>query len=124
MLYSIKRPEKARKDIKVGLITYLGLSKSPLATPALRSHGTTKTVPPFPSSLFNAPPFPRIFPNLRPSPFCPALGSFFHPSIPLSSSSVLLLKWENDGRTMGELRTKKRKKSSRIHIGHRDRKAE
>ena len=45
----------------------------------------------------------------------PLAHSTIHPS-----TSVLLLKWENDGRTMGELRTKERKKSGRIYIGHRD----
>ncbi len=41
------------------------------------------------------------------------------PSFDLSSSSFLLLKWENDGRTMGELRTKERRKCNRTYIGLR-----
>jgi hypothetical protein len=69
--------------------------------------------------LFNARHFPCIFPNPRPSPSHTALDPLGHPPFDLSSSSFLLLKWENDGRTMGELRTKERKKSDRIHIGHR-----
>ena len=31
----------------------------------------------------------------------------------------MLLKWANDGRTMGELRNKERRKSDRAYIGHR-----
>ncbi len=69
--------------------------------------------------LFNARHFPCIFPNPRPSPYRTAHGPLGHPLFDLRSTSVLLLKWENDGRTMGELRTKERKKSDQIHIGHR-----
>ena len=88
-------------------------------TPAFRCHGTAKTVPPISSSLFNTRPFQRISPNLCPSPFRTALGSFFPPPCGLCSTSVLLLKWENDGRTIGELRNKGRRKNDRIYIGHR-----
>ena len=77
-------------------------------------------MPPLLSSLFNAYHFPQILPNLRPSPFRTALGSLVPSPFDLRSTSVLLLKWENDGRTMGELRTKERWKSGRTHIGHRD----
>ena len=61
-----------------------------------------------------------ILPNLHPSPFCTALGPLFLPPYDLSSSSFILLKWENDGRTMGELRTKERRKSDRTYIDHQD----
>jgi hypothetical protein len=48
------------------------------------------------------------------------LGSLFHPPFALHSSSVLLQKWENDGRTMGELRAKERRKRGQAYIGHRN----
>ena len=76
-------------------------------------------MPPLLSSPFKTCPFPRVS-LMHPSPFRTALGSLFHTPSSLSSSPVLLLKWENDGRTMGELRTKERRKSSRAHIGHQD----
>ena len=52
--------------------------------------------------------------------FCIALGPLIHPPFDLRSTSFLLLKWENDGRTMGELRTKERRKNDRVYIGHQD----
>ena len=64
--------------------------------------------------------FRESSPNLYPRPFRIALGSLGHPPFDLRSTPVLLLKWENDGRTMGELRNKERWKSGRAYIGHRD----
>ena len=97
-------------------------SKSPLDTPAFHCQGTPKAVPSFPSFLFNVCHFPRILPNLRLISFRTAFGSLLHPPFDLSSSSVLLLKWENDGRTMGELRNEERRKRGRTPASHQDEK--
>jgi hypothetical protein len=62
--------------------------------------------------------FLRILSNLCLCRFLTALGSLFHPPFDFRYTSVLLLKWENDGRTMGELKNKERRKNDRAYVGH------
>ena len=73
------------------------------------------SVNPFHRTLFSAnspQPAPKALSR------CPwlALPSTLRPPFYLSSPSVMGERWENDGRTMGELRTKERWKRVRVSI--------